>query len=126
MIDIDDAPKSEDKKALRASILAMNFSIIEAQKFYPLIDLGFTPADVINQLEEYDVDNFRSKIAVLKSISLISELCGLFSNKAIYKAKTNVNIFDTPKLLEELFTGIILIICYEIKYNIKGSTRITY
>ena len=82
------------------------FFIMEAQLLQPLLDIGVSPTEIIDALEEYNTKNFRSKIQALRNLSLLPVLFEMYTKEAIDEATKSTNLCDFPKLLSELTKGI--------------------
>ena len=93
------------KESLRNALAKMKFFQLECQRFYPLLDMGFTPKEVLDQMENYGISNFDHNIEVLKRVPLIPLICELFTIDAVRNAKEVVNLFNIPGLFRELNKG---------------------
>ena len=105
LINLDKDPRLGAKKLLRRAMMEKGFTIIEAQSFYPLIDLEFTPTQITKELEIFGIKTEASKTKARKDVKLIPLLLDMFTKEDIQKAKGSLSLFNFPEICAKLPHG---------------------
>ena len=105
LINLDKDPRLGAKKLLRRAMMEKGFTIIEAQSFYPLVDLEFTPTQITKELDMFGIKTDASKTQARKNVKLIPLLLDMFTKEDIEKAKGSLSLFNFPEICAKLPHG---------------------
>ena len=95
------------------SMTRIGFFNVESNTLFPLLRIGWTPGQLIGELEKYNVKNFRSKAQAIKNLSVVPLLCEIYKKEAIDEVSKATSLCDLPKLLLGLTKGKILSFDFE-------------